>query len=74
MVGILKRLFSRTFNVIERAEALQVQTNLIHQRAKATIDGETEWMLRNSRRVVLDCLKEGNKVTCEGEIGDKKND
>ena len=46
MVGILKRLFSRTFAVIERAEKIQTETTLLHQRARATLDGENHWFLR----------------------------
>ena len=46
MVGILKRMFSRTFKVIERAEQVDLETNLLCQRVRATIDGENDWFLR----------------------------
>jgi len=51
-VGILKNIFSRTFRIIERAEEVDLETSLLFQKAKATIDGENDWFLRFPRESI----------------------
>jgi len=65
---ILKRLFSRSYKIIERAEAVQLETNLLHMNVRATINGEDDWFLRlPGKRIVVTRILECREIDPNAE-------